>query len=55
MIASKGRIAWQQKMGYNLRSYVELAMQGFQRIFDNAMQPLSLTQQKAEKDKRISA
>jgi hypothetical protein len=48
LIASKGRMAWQQKMGYNLRSYVELAMQRFKRIFGNTMKARSLPQQKAE-------
>ncbi|MGV0982864.1 MAG: IS5 family transposase [Polynucleobacter sp.] len=48
MIASKGRMAWQQKMGYNLRSYVELAMQRFKRIFGNTLKARSLPQQKAE-------
>jgi hypothetical protein len=28
-IAEQGRIAWQRKTGYNLRSYVELAMQRY--------------------------
>ena len=38
-IAEQGRIAWQRKTGYNLRSYVELAMQRYKRIFGNTMKP----------------
>ncbi|MGZ8191491.1 MAG: hypothetical protein ACXWTS_09730 [Methylococcaceae bacterium] len=34
-IAEQGRIAWQRKTDYNLRSYVELAMQRYMRIFGN--------------------
>jgi hypothetical protein len=48
MIVRNGRMAWQHKTGYNLRSYVELAMQRFKRIFGNSMKARSLTQQKAE-------
>ena len=36
-IAQQGRIAWQQKTGYNLRNHVELAMQRYKRIFGNTM------------------
>ena len=32
-ISEQGRIAWQHKMSYNLRNYVELAMQRYKRIF----------------------
>ena len=47
-IAQQGRIAWQQKTGYNLRSHVELAMQRYKRIFGNTMKARSLPQQKTE-------
>jgi len=36
-IALKGRIAWQRVIGYNIRNYVELAMQRYKRIFGNNM------------------
>ena len=52
-IAQEGRIAWQRKTGYNLRSPVELAMQRYKRIFGNLMQARALPQQKPEA--RISA
>ena len=52
-IAEKGRITWQRETGYNLRSYVELAMQRFKRIFGNTMKARALPQQKTEA--RISA
>jgi len=45
-IAEQGRIAWQRKTGYNLRSYVELAMQRYKRIFGNTMKARALPQQK---------
>ena len=47
-IAQQGRIAWQQKTGYNLRSHVELAMQRYKRIFGNTMKARALPQQKTE-------
>jgi hypothetical protein len=48
-IAEQGRIAWQRKTGYNLRSYVELAMQQrYKRIFGNTMKARVLPQQKTE-------
>jgi hypothetical protein len=47
-IAEQGRIAWQQKTGYNLRSYVELAMQRYKRLFGNTMKARALPQQKTE-------
>jgi hypothetical protein len=47
-IAEQGRIAWQRKTGYNLRSYVELAMQRYKRIFGNTMKARVLPQQKTE-------
>jgi hypothetical protein len=52
-IAEKGRITWQRETGYNLRSYVELAMQRFKGIFGNSMKARALPQQKTEA--RISA
>ncbi|MFA5924685.1 MAG: hypothetical protein WC856_25930 [Methylococcaceae bacterium] len=45
-IAQQGRIAWQQKTGYNLRSHVELAMQRYKRIFGNTLKVRALPQQK---------
>jgi hypothetical protein len=36
-IAQLGRIAWQRVTGYNMRNYVELAMQRYKRIFGNTM------------------
>ena len=47
-IAQNGRIAWQRKTGYNLRSHVELAMQRYKRIFGNLMKARALPQQKTE-------
>jgi hypothetical protein len=47
-IAEKGRITWQRETGYNLRNYVELAMQRYKRIFGNAMKARALTRQKTE-------
>lgn len=47
-IAEKGRITWQRETGYNLRSYVELAMQSYKRIFGNAMKARALPRQKTE-------
>jgi hypothetical protein len=47
-IAQEGRIAWQRKTGYNLRSHVELAMQRYKRIFGNLMKARALPQQKTE-------
>jgi hypothetical protein len=47
-IAQQGRIAWQKKTGYNLRSHVELAMQRYKRIFGNTMKARALPQQKTE-------
>ena len=47
-IAEKGRITWQRESGYNLRSYVELAMQRYKRIFGNAMKARALPRQKTE-------
>jgi len=48
LIAQLGRIAWQRKTGYNLRSHVELAMQRYKRIFGNRMKARELPQQKTE-------
>jgi hypothetical protein len=47
-IAELGRIAWQQITGYNMRNYVELAMQRYKRIFGNTMKARALPQQKTE-------
>ena len=47
-IAQLGRIAWQGITGYNMRNYVELAMQRYKRIFGNTMKARQLPQQKAE-------
>ncbi len=47
-IAQEGRIAWQRKTGYNLRSYVELAMQRYKRIIGHIMKARALPQQKTE-------
>jgi hypothetical protein len=47
-IARKGRTVWQQITGYNFRSYVELAMQRYKRIFGNTMKARALPQQKTE-------
>lgn len=47
-IADKGRITWQRETGYNLRSYVELAMQRYKRIFGNTMKARTLPRQKTE-------
>ena len=47
-IAQRGRMAWQRTTGYNLRNYVELAMQRYKRIFGNALKARALAQQKTE-------
>lgn len=47
-IAQQGRIAWQRITGYNLRNYVEHAIQRYKRIFDNTMKERALPQQKTE-------
>ena len=52
-IAQEGRMAWQRKTGYNLRSPVELAMQRYKRAFGNLMKTRALPRQKTEA--RISA
>ena len=48
VIARKGRTTWQRITGYNIRNYVELAMQRFKRIFGNTMKARALPQQKTE-------
>ena len=48
VIPAKGRITWQSESGYNPRSYVELAMQSYKRIFGNKMKARAMTQQKTE-------
>jgi hypothetical protein len=47
-IAQKGRVAWQRMTGYNVRSYVELAIQRYKRIFGNTMKARALARQKTE-------
>ena len=47
-LVRQGRIAWQRITGYNLRNYVELAMQRDKRIFGNALKARALPQQKTE-------
>jgi hypothetical protein len=47
-IADEGRITWQRETGYNLRSYVELAIHRYKRIFGNAMNARTLPRQKTE-------
>ena len=53
-IEQQGRIAWQRQTGYNLRSYIKLAIQRYKRIFGNAMKARALLQQKTE-DSKIAA
>ena len=48
VIPAKGLITWQSESGYNPRSYVELAMQSYKRIFGNKMKARAMTQQKTE-------
>ncbi len=48
IIAQQGRIAWQRITGYNMRNYVELAMQRYKRIFGNTTKARALPQQKTE-------
>ena len=47
-IARNGRATWQRITGYNFRSYVELAMQRYKRIFGNTMKARALARQKTE-------
>jgi hypothetical protein len=47
-IATHGRIAWQKKNSYGLRSYAELAIQRYKRIIGSVMKARALPQQKAE-------
>ncbi|MBY0544566.1 MAG: transposase [Gammaproteobacteria bacterium] len=47
-IQGNGRLAWQQETNYGLRSYVELAMQRFKRIFGNTLKARKLPQQLTE-------
>jgi hypothetical protein len=54
-IAEKGRITWQRETSYNLRSYAELAMQRYKRIFGNAMKARALPRQKTEAGISVSA
>ena len=55
VIAQQGRLAWQKINGYNLRNYVELAMQRYKRIFGNTMKARALPQQKTEAWISVSA
>ena len=43
-----GWMAWQNKTGYGLRNYAELAMQRYKRIFGNTLKARALPQQKTE-------
>jgi hypothetical protein len=47
-ITQQEPIPWHQKTGYNLRNYVEFAIQRYKRIFENTMKARSLPQQKME-------
>jgi len=47
-IKQQGRIAWQKKTNYGLRSDVELAIQRYKRIFGNTLKARALRQQKTE-------
>jgi hypothetical protein len=47
-IKEHGRIAWQKKTDYGLRTHVELAIQRYKRIFGNLMKARGLPQQKSE-------
>lgn len=47
-IEQKGKIAWQKSTLYNLRNYVELAIQRFKRIFGNTLKARALPQQQTE-------
>jgi hypothetical protein len=46
--AKVGRMAWQKITGYNMRNYVELAVQRYKRIVGNTMKARALPQQKTE-------
>ena len=43
-----GRIAWQKKNDYGLRSYIELGIQRYKRIIGSVMKARALPQQKTE-------
>lgn len=47
-IAKHGRIAWQKRNNFGLRSFVELAMQRYKRIFGNTLKARCIAQQKSE-------
>ena len=55
VIAKQGRLAWQKITCYNLRNYVERAMQRYKRIFGNTMKARALPQQKTEAWISVSA
>jgi len=48
MIEEHGRINWQKKTDYGLRSYVELAVQRYKRIIGNKLKARLLPRQKTE-------
>ena len=48
VIEQHGRIAWQKKTDYGLRSHIELAIQRYKRIIGCVMKARSLPQQKTE-------
>ena len=54
-LAAHGRIAWQKKNNYGLRSYAELAIQRYKRIFGGAMKARALPRQKTEAWVSVSA
>ena len=47
-IKDHGRIAWQKKMNYGLRSLVELAMLRYKKIIGSKMKARKISQQKTE-------
>jgi hypothetical protein len=47
-IEEHGRIGWQKKTDYGLRSYMELTIQRYKGIFGNRMKARALPQQKTE-------
>jgi len=48
MIEEHGRILWQKRVGYGLRSYAELAVQRYKRIIGNTLKARLLPRQKTE-------
>lgn len=47
-IEEDGRIGWQKKTDYGLRSYIELAIQRYKGIIGSTMKARALPQQKTE-------